>query len=131
MQTVDEEILSLLKSHSPGFISGEEMSHQLNVTRAAVWKRIRNLRSLGYEIEASTRTGYRFIRSPDVLTPAEVGPLLTTKRMGRVIHHFFSLDSTNSTAYALALEGAMEGEIVVAESQRKGRGRLGECFWPR
>ena len=126
---VDEEILRLLKDHSPGFLSGEEISRRLKVTRAAIWKRVRNLRALGYEIEASTRTGYRLIRSPDLLTPSEVRPLLRTKWMGRSIHHFHSMDSTNSMAYQLALQGAEEGEIVVAESQKKGRGRLGRKWF--
>jgi len=126
---MDEEILRLLKDHSSGFLSGEEISRRLKVTRAAIWKRVRHLRALGYEIEASTRTGYRLIRSPDLLTPSEVRPLLKTKWMGRSIHHFHSMDSTNSMAYQLALQGAEEGEIVVAESQKKGRGRLGRKWY--
>ena len=126
---VDEEILRLLKDHSSGFLSGEEISRRLRVTRAAIWKRVKHLRTLGYEIEASTRTGYRLIRSPDLLTPSEVRPLLKTKWMGRSIHHFHSMDSTNSVAYQLALEGAEEGEVVVAESQKKGRGRLGRKWY--
>ena len=126
---VDEEILRLLKDHSPRFLSGEQISRRLKVTRAAIWKRVRHLRALGYEIEASTRTGYRLIRSPDLLTPSEVRPFLRTKWMGRSIHHFHSMDSTNSTAYQLALQGAEEGEIVVAESQKKGRGRLGRKWF--
>jgi BirA family biotin operon repressor/biotin-[acetyl-CoA-carboxylase] ligase len=126
---VDEEILRLLKDHAPGFLSGEEMSRRLKVTRAAVWKRVRHLRVLGYKIEASTRTGYRLVRSPDLLTPSEVRPLLRTKWMGRSIHHFHSTDSTNSMAYQLALQGAEEGEVVVAETQKKGRGRLGRKWY--
>ncbi len=126
---MDEEILRLLKDHSSGFLSGEEISRRLKVTRAAIWKRVRHLRALGYEIEASTRTGYRLIRSPDLLTPSEVKPSLRTKWMGRSIHHFHSMDSTNSMAYQLALQGAEEGEIVVAESQKKGRGRLGRKWF--
>jgi BirA family biotin operon repressor/biotin-[acetyl-CoA-carboxylase] ligase len=126
---VDEEILRLLKDHSPEFLSGEGISRRLKVTRAAIWKRVRHLRALGYEIEASTRTGYRLVRSPDLLTPSEVRPLLRTKWMGRSIHHFHAMDSTNSMAYQLALQGAEEGEIVVAESQKKGRGRLGRKWF--
>jgi len=121
---MDEKILQLLRERSPGFLSGEEISHRLKVTRTAVWKRMKHLRTLGYEIKASTRTGYRLIRSPDLLTPSEVRPLLRTKWMGRTIHHFHIIDSTNSKAYELALNGAEEGEVVIAESQKKGRGRL-------
>jgi len=125
----DEDILKVLKENPSAFLSGEEISHRLKVSRTAVWKRVKCLRSLGYEIEASTRSGYRLVRSPDLLTPPELKPILNTKWMGRVIHHFHTIDSTNSMAYQLALGGAREGEVVIAESQKKGRGRLGRDWF--
>ena len=126
---MDDKILQLLRERKSTFLSGEEISHRLKVSRTAVWKRVKRLRGLGYEIEASTRSGYRLVRSPDLLTPAEVKPVLSTKWMGKVIHHFHSADSTNSEAYQLALRGAREGEVVIAESQEKGRGRLGRNWY--
>src|SRR4030042_5843882 len=126
---IDDEILQLLRESSSAFLSGEEISHRLKVSRTAVWKRITYLRVLGYKIEASTRLGYRLIQSPDLLIPSEIKPILETKWMGRVIHHFNIIDSTNSKAYQLALNGAEEGEVVIAESQDKGRGRLGRHWF--
>ena len=126
---INEEILRLLRDHSSDFLSGEEISRRLNVSRTAVWKRIQGLRTLGYEIEASTRSGYRLIRSPDLLTPSEIKPILETKWIGSEIHYFPTLDSTNSKAYELALDGAEEGEVVIAESQEKGKGRLGRKWF--
>ena len=126
---MDEKILQLLRESASAFISGEEISHRLKVSRTAVWKRMNYLRTLGYEIEASTRTGYRLIRSPDLLTPSEIKPLLKTKWIGKKIHYFETLDSTNSQAYQLALNGAEEGEVVVAESQERGKGRLGRHWF--
>ncbi|MBM4278586.1 MAG: biotin--[acetyl-CoA-carboxylase] ligase [Deltaproteobacteria bacterium] len=126
---MEEEILQLLREDPSGFISGEEIGRRLKVSRTAVWKRMTHLRSLGYEVEASTRSGYRLIQSPDLLTPAEVKPFLKTKWMGKKIHYFPSLDSTNSKAYELATRGAEEGEVVIAESQEKGRGRLGRNWF--
>ena len=120
-----EEILRLLRSHPSDFVSGEEISRLLKLTRTAIWKRVRNLRTLGYVIEALPRMGYRLIQSPDLLLPSEIDPLLGTEWMGKKIHYFNSIDSTNSTAYQLALNGAEEGEVVIGESQKKGRGRLG------
>lgn len=126
---MDEEILQLLREHPLAFLSGEEISRQLKVTRTAIWKRVNALRDMGYEIEASTRRGYCLIRSPDLLSPSEVKPILRTKWMGKTIHHFQTIDSTNSEAYQLALTGAKEGEVVIAESQKKGRGRLGRHWF--
>jgi BirA family biotin operon repressor/biotin-[acetyl-CoA-carboxylase] ligase len=128
---MDEEVLQLLRDHSSTFLSGEEISRRLKVSRTAVWKRMQRLRTLGYEIEASTRAGYRLVRSPDLLLPSEIKPILKTKWIGKKIHYFQTLDSTNSKAYELALNGAEEGEVVIAEAQKKGKGRLGrEWFSP-
>ncbi|HUL29704.1 MAG TPA: biotin--[acetyl-CoA-carboxylase] ligase [Thermodesulfobacteriota bacterium] len=126
---MDEKILQLLKDHSAEFLSGQKISRHLRVSRTAIWKRIQKLRTLGYEIEASTRSGYRLTRSPDLLTPSEIKPLLETKWMGRRIHYFRTLDSTNAKAYQLALAGAEEGEVVLSETQEKGRGRLGRPWF--
>ena len=126
---MDDEILKLLRESPSAFLSGGKISRRLKVSRTAVWKRMKRLRTLGYEIEASTRSGYRLIRSPDLLTPSEIKPILKTKWIGKTIHHFHTLDSTNSKAYQLALDGAEEGEVVVAESQEKGRGRLGRQWF--
>jgi len=126
---MEEKILRLLREHAPGFVSGEEMSRQLGVTRTAIWKRVNTLKKLGYNIEASRRLGYRLLQSPDLLSPAEVRPFLRTRWIGKTIHYFRTVDSTNAQAYQLALRGAGEGEIVVAESQEKGRGRLGRHWF--
>jgi BirA family biotin operon repressor/biotin-[acetyl-CoA-carboxylase] ligase len=126
---MDEQILKLLREHAPGFVSGEEMSRQLGGTRTAIWKRVATLRHSGYTIEASRRLGYRLLQTPDLLSPAEIRPFLKTKWIGKTIHYFETVDSTNAQAYQLALRGAREGEIVVAESQKKGRGRLGRHWF--
>lgn len=126
---MDEVILQLLRDHSSESLSGEEISRRLKVSRTAVWKRIQSLRRLGYEIEASTRSGYRLIGSPDLLTPSEIKPFLETEWIGKTVHYFQTLDSTNSKAYQLALNGAEEGEVVISESQEGGRGRLGRQWF--
>ena len=122
---IEDEILRLLREHSPAFVSGELISRHVELTRTAVWKSVRNLRTIGYVIEALPRLGYRLTQSPDLLLPSEISPLLRTRWMGKKIHYFNTIDSTNSTAFQLALKGAQEGEVVVGESQEKGRGRLG------
>lgn len=122
---MDEAILDFLRQHPGEFVSGEEISRKVNVTRTAIWKRVEKLRASGYEIQASRRLGYRLIRSPDLLTPSEIKAVLKTERMGKVIHYVQTIPSTNTEAYQLALRGAEEGEVVIAESQQKGRGRLG------
>jgi BirA family biotin operon repressor/biotin-[acetyl-CoA-carboxylase] ligase len=126
---MDDAILRFLREHPSDFVSGEEIGRHLKVSRTAVWKRVRNLRALGYRIEASKRRGYRLVQSPDLLLPSEVKPLLKKGWMGNQIHYYPVIESTNSEAYQLALRGAREGEIVIAESQKKGKGRLGRTWF--
>ena len=65
--TVDTQILTALRAAGDGGVAGTELSHKLHISRAAVWARIEELRSLGYEIEASPHHGYRLLSVPDVL----------------------------------------------------------------
>ena len=49
-------------------------------------------------------------------------------RLGHTVHYFSSIDSTNTVARQLALVGAGDGTVVVAETQTRGRGRLGRTW---
>jgi len=48
--------------------------------------------------------------------------------IGKRIHVFDQLESTNSEAYRIAGGGGEEGEVIVADRQLKGRGRLGRSW---
>jgi BirA family transcriptional regulator, biotin operon repressor / biotin---[acetyl-CoA-carboxylase] ligase len=50
---------------------------------------------------------------------------LATRRLGTRVHYFSEIGSTNAYAKRFAEQGAGEGEIVLAEAQTRGRGRLG------
>jgi BirA family transcriptional regulator, biotin operon repressor / biotin---[acetyl-CoA-carboxylase] ligase len=53
---------------------------------------------------------------------------LRTNRLGKRIHYLTEVDSTNSHARRLADKGAQAGEVIIAESQTHGRGRLGRLW---
>ncbi|MBS4023868.1 MAG: biotin--[acetyl-CoA-carboxylase] ligase [Dethiobacter sp.] len=120
-----DKLLSMLKNNAGVFVSGEELSRKLNVTRTAVWKHIRSLREKGYEIESSPGRGYKLVAVPDLLLPAEIQDGLVTAVLGKRIYHFAEVDSTNRVARQLAQNGEPEGSVVLAEVQAGGRGRLG------
>ena len=124
-RTLDQQILELFREKQGGLVSGEELSGALQVSRTAVWKHIKSLKELGYRIEAVPSQGYRLVSSPDLLIPAEIAAGLKSARIGRDIICFRETDSTNQVAFKLAEEGAEEGTVVVAEAQRRGKGRLG------
>jgi BirA family biotin operon repressor/biotin-[acetyl-CoA-carboxylase] ligase len=117
-------ILAALKE-SPAPLSGEALAGMLGLSRAAVWKRINRLKALGYHIEGSPRRGYRLLGLPDKLLPGEIIQGLKTRYLRGPIHHFEYLPSTNDMAKELGSKKAAEGSLVVAESQTRGRGRLG------
>ena len=120
-------IVHFLKQQST-FVSGEELSKALNVSRAMVWKCIEELRADGYEIAAISHNGYHLTSSPDKLLAEEVQFGLGTKKFGCQVHYFDSVSSTMDEAFRLGMEGAPEGTVVVTETQTKGRGRLGRTW---
>ncbi|HML32813.1 MULTISPECIES: biotin--[acetyl-CoA-carboxylase] ligase [Sporomusa] len=122
-------ILELLKKNSDQYISGENISQLLKVSRTAVWKHIRALKQAGYEIEAHPRLGYVFRQMTERLLPGEIKAHLTSSVLGREIHYFSEIDSTNNAAKKLAADGCPEGTIVVAEEQLTGRGRLARGWY--
>jgi BirA family biotin operon repressor/biotin-[acetyl-CoA-carboxylase] ligase len=123
--TTDAKILSALRENPEG-VPGSELAEQLRISRAAVWAHIEELRSLGFEIEAGPHFGYRMIGEPDVLFADDLlARLGKTTVIGRDIRAFEETTSTNDVAEKLARDGVKEGVVVFAESQTKGRGRLG------
>lgn len=120
-------ILELLRRQE-GFLSGEDIGRELSITRAAVWKGIKKLREEGYEIEAVTNRGYRLTNPETMYNKRELEQGLKTKTMGQTIYFYEETDTTNNRAGELALEGAPEGTLVVAEKQTAGRGRRGKVW---
>ncbi len=124
---MQEEIIHSLRNNK-GYLSGEEISRNLHISRAGIWKHIQDFRRQGYEIEAVPHLGYRIRSSPDKLLPWEIKFNLGTKTFGREIVYKESLVSTMDEAFALGTSGAVEGTLVCAETQTKGRGRMGRVW---
>ena len=104
------------------YVSGEQLSEILGVSRTAVWKQIKSLREQGYEIEAQPRIGYRLLKRPDLLLPAEIASGLNTTCLGQEVVYYPEVDSTNEIARQLALQGAAEVPWWwQGNDQRKGR----------
>lgn len=117
------KILEILEKRS-NYVSGEEMSKNIGISRAAVWKHIKKLRELGYEIDSKTNEGYKLIKSPEKQIEFELERILDTKIIGKKILFFEEVDSTNNKAKQIALE-KKEGAVVISEIQTSGRGRRG------
>ena len=124
-----EHILLLLEE-SGDWYSGEKLSRHLGISRAAVAKQIAGLRLQGHVIQSVTGKGHKLLLRNDVLNAADVAGNLRTRRIGRAEWHFHSeVSSTSDEAIKLALSGAREGSVVVAEQQSQGRGRRGHAWF--
>lgn len=118
------EVLKYLRE-CRDFVSGDYISDKLNVSRTAVWKYMNQLERHGYSITSVKGRGYRLEDTPDKLFPWEIERYRTSTILGGKIVHRETVDSTNALAFKLAMEGEPEGTCVVAETQTRGKGRLG------
>ena len=120
---MEDKILNELK-RAENYISGEYLSSTLNISRSAIWKHIKNLKSKGYLIDGISNKGYKLISSPDLLNKSELLPLLNTSIIGKNIIHFDDIDSTNIKAKELAQKDIEDGSIIISEKQTLGSGRF-------
>ncbi len=124
-----KEVLELLYEHSDSYISGQEVSKQLQVSRTTIWKYIKYFREAGYKIESSSRLGYKLQAAPDILLPEEIKRDLATNLIGTDILHYDRLASTNELAKEKAKTDLNSGTVLIAEEQTGGKGRLGKSFY--
>ncbi len=128
--TTKDKLLAFLKQNQHKWISGEQLSDRLGISRSAIWKHMRSLKQEGYTIQSAPKKGYCLDQVSDLLLPAEIQDQLQTHIMGRPqLVCLKETDSTNLQAKALAANGASEGTVVVAELQTHGRGRRGRSWF--
>ncbi|MDL0417165.1 biotin operon repressor, partial [Clostridioides difficile] len=83
-----DKIIEVILNNKSEFISGEELSKQLGVSRAAIWKHMKALKEEGYNIESVNKKGYRLAENPtDLLSPQNIYYKLDTEFIGKNIEH--------------------------------------------
>jgi len=121
---MENVIIKALKEKR-GFVSGEELSREIGVSRTAIWKHIKELRKNGYEIESRSKLGYRLSKSTERIDKSIINEYLITDYMGRELFVFDCIDSTNSEAKRKTVAEFASGMTLISEEQTDGRGRLG------
>ena len=119
-----DSILKVLMNNFGESVPGKVLAELSAISRSGVWKHIASLRKEGFNIKAGIKSGYILNSIPDRLLPKLIHQNLKTERVGKRIEYYENIDSTNAAAKDLALKGAPEGTVVVAEHQTKGKGRL-------
>ena len=118
------KILSFLKAHRSEFLSGQDMSDILKISRVAVWKDIKKIRSLGYKIESKQNIGYRLVDSSKLPLPWEIKEDLNTEFLGKRVYYFDTIDTTQNFAMKIASKKNEDGSVVISKKQTGGRGRM-------
>ncbi len=119
-------VLRFLQAHDDEYLSGQDLSDVLRISRVAVWKHIRKIRELGYSVESRQKLGYRLLSDSDELLPWEVTSGLKTEVIGQRAYYFGSTESTQKEAQTMAADPANNGAVVAAAKQTHGRGREGK-----
>jgi BirA family biotin operon repressor/biotin-[acetyl-CoA-carboxylase] ligase len=119
------KVLTFLQTHNTEYLSGQDLSDVLKISRVAVWKHIKKIQELGYTVESKQKLGYKLISNSELLLPWEITSNLKTKSIGQQAYYFDSIDSTQNQALKMADDPANEGVVIVAEKQTGGRGRSG------
>ena len=122
-----EKVLQFLREDG-GFVSGEQMSTALSLSRSAVWKAVKTLKQEGYGVESVTNRGYRLVATTENLRKEEIQQALGDHPWASHLLVLESVDSTNTYGKKLAAEGAPHGTIIVSQCQTGGRGRMGRTF---
>ncbi len=124
--TLDATILHALRGADETGVTAATLAAQSGSTVDVVAQRVAALGALGYDIQATPHRGYRLHSAPDLLHADDLISRLPANRViGRDIQVFQETSSTNDVVEKLARDGVAEGVVVFAESQTKGRGRLG------
>ena len=119
------KVLTFLKTHNTEYLSGQDLSDVLKISRVAVWKHIKKIQSLGYTVESKQKEGYKLTKNSDLLLPWEIISGIKTKKIGQQAYYFDVIDSTQNQALKMANESKNHGTIIIAEKQTGGKGRSG------
>ena len=119
------KVLTFLQTHNTEYLSGQDLSDVLRISRVAVWKHIKKIQELGYTVESKQKLGYKLISNSELLLPWEITSNLKTKVIGQQAYYFDSIDSTQNQALKMADDPANTGAVIIASKQTGGRGRSG------
>ena len=109
------------------FQSGEALAADLDVTRAAVWKAVEQLRELGVGLDAQTAKGYRLDAGVSALSAERIEALLPAEVRASIeaLLVEWTVESTNTRLLDSLPPTAGATTVLLAEHQTGGRGRRG------
>jgi len=119
---------AVLKRLSDGeFHSGETLARDLDVSRGSVWNALSDAAEHGIEVARVHGRGYRLASPLAWLDAARINAAIA--HHGLDVRVVDTCGSTNAEMLRAAESGAPSGDVLVAELQTQGRGRLGRIWY--
>lgn len=110
------------------FLSGEDLAHRFNCSRATIWNAVQELQEQGFTIESVRGRGYRLESAMDWIDGEALTRWLRGNHSGIEVDLLPVVVSTNSEALARAVDAGVDRLCVAAEIQTGGRGRRGRAW---
>lgn len=124
----DVRIIRALQEAGNNFCSGQDLAHELGISRVAIWKRLQNLEEEGFRVEAVRRKGYRLTESPSHSTETGILARLPADTPLQQLSLLESTASTNNEVMRLLATGAKTPLACITRLQPEGKGRRGRSW---
>ncbi|OUR62351.1 biotin--[acetyl-CoA-carboxylase] ligase [Colwellia sp. 39_35_sub15_T18] len=123
VKAVREHLIKALANG--GFVSGQELGNQLDISRTAISKHIKALMSMGLDIYSVTGKGYKLSQPLSLLSANKIFSALPKNSIMPEVEVHSLIDSTNSYLMRRLPNQVTQGQVCLAEYQSAGRGRRG------
>jgi len=129
LEQLADRLIALIRTKPDVFYPWSKLARRLTTDLESIQRAVETAAAWDYKLKVRKTLGVAFVAAPDSLIPSEILHTLRTRRLGRTLHTFQTVQSTNDLASQYAESGAPEGTIVTAEQQTRGRGRLGRIWF--
>jgi BirA family biotin operon repressor/biotin-[acetyl-CoA-carboxylase] ligase len=128
LERLADALVAHTRKRPEQFYEWSNLAAFFDVEREQLEQAIRIAADWDYKLRVRKNRGVAFVSAPDVLTATEIAHHLKTKWLGQSLFSYRSAKSTNDLAVQMAASGALEGSVITAEEQTRGRGRLGRTW---
>ena len=123
------KVFAMLNMDRGKYVSGEELSSELGITRTAVWKAVNSLKKEGHVMDACRTRGYLLQCDENSVSEVDVKRFMHFYADEVSVRVFGVVESTNLLARDMARHGVVQYTAIVAQEQTHGRGTHGRSFF--
>jgi BirA family biotin operon repressor/biotin-[acetyl-CoA-carboxylase] ligase len=126
LQDIADHLLLFIRSKES--VARERLQSKFGLDPDQLEAALKEIAGWGYKLKHAAKQ-ITFLEAPDLLTATEISYQLKSRLIGKYVHSYRLVKSTNDLVSQMAESGAPEGTIVTAEQQSQGRGRLGRTWF--